>query len=348
MKKHYLLSLSILLILLSACQPVKNEPVVKQQSTKPSIVNTDAEMAKIKAKVEQLRLAMKRRAEEDARQQAEIERLKRELEAERQALAAEMAKQKAKPSLKTQKPSQRKFFRDRLKEGSLGPEMVWIPAGQFEMGDLQGDGTSSEKPVHRVFVKRFAIGRYEVTFAEYDRFAKATARNKPNDWGWGRKKRPVINITWDDAVAYTKWLSEQTGKPYRLPSEAEWEYAARAGTKTKYWWGNEIGSNRANCWNSDSQWSGSQTAPVGSFAPNHFGLYDTVGNVWEWLADSWHQNYKDVPTDGSVWEEAGAYRLKRGGSWDSYPYLCRCANRAGNSTNSRLDNLGFRVALSGV
>ncbi len=341
MKKR--LSLSILLILLSACQAVKNEPLVKQQFTQPSRVNTDAEMAKIKAKAEQRRLAIKRRAEEDARQKAEIERLKRKLE--RQAVA----QQKAKPSLKKKKKkktSQRKFFRDRLKEGSLGPEMVWIPAGQFEMGDIQGDGTSSEKPVHRVFVKRFAIGRYEVTFAEYDRFAKATARNKPNDWGWGRGKRPVINISWDDAVAYTKWLSQQTGKPYHLPSEAQWEYAARAGTNTKYWWGNEIGSNKANCWDSESQWSGNQTAPVGSFAPNPFGLYDTVGNVWEWLADSWHQNYQDAPTDGSVWEEAGsAYMLKRGGSWDSYPYLCRCANREGNSTSGKLDNLGFRVAL---
>ena len=138
-----------------------------------------------------------------------------------------------------------KVFRDRLKNGSKGPEMVWIPAGTFRMGDIQGGGDSDEKPVHRVSVNKFAMGRYEVTFAEYDQFAQATGRKKPNDQGWGPGNRPVINVSWDDATAYTEWLSQQTGQSYRLPTEAEWEYAARAGSETKYWWGNKIGSNKA-------------------------------------------------------------------------------------------------------
>jgi hypothetical protein len=138
---------------------------------------------------------------------------------------------------------QSRIFRDRLQDGSEGPEMVWIPAGDFQMGGSY----SSEKPVHQVSVSAFAMGRYEVTFEEYDRFAEATGREKPGDEGWGRGNRPVINVSWNDATAYMEWLSTQTGKKYRLPTEAEWEYAARAGTDTKYWWGNEVGSNQAAC-----------------------------------------------------------------------------------------------------
>ncbi len=217
-----------------------------------------------------------------------------------------------------------KFFRDRLQDGSLGPEMVRIPAGRFRMGDIQGGGDRDEKPVHRVSVSEFAMGKYEVTFAEYDKFAQATGRKKPDDKGWGRGNRPVINVSWNDAVAYAEWLSQQTGKEYRLPTEAEWEYAARAGTKTKYWWGNKIGNNRANCDGCGSRWDDKQTVPVGSFAANPFGLYDTVGNVWEWVADPWHSNYKNAPNDGQVWKTGGdnSSRVLRGGSWkDGQRYL---------------------------
>ncbi|OAD19441.1 secreted protein containing Sulphatase-modifying factor [Candidatus Thiomargarita nelsonii] len=232
-----------------------------------------------------------------------------------------------------------KYFRSRLKDGSEGPEMVWIPAGSFKMGDMnvtvtsfQGGGDSDERPVHRVSItQRFAIGRYEVTFAEYDKFAEATGREKPNDRGWGRGNRPVINVSWDDAVAYTEWLSQQTGKQYRLPSEAEWEYAARAGTTTKYWWGNTASHEYAN-YGADSCCSGlakgkdrwKYTAPVGSFASNPFGLYDTAGNVWEWCADSWHGTYKGAPTDGQVWRGGDEnYRVLRGGSWFNKPWVAR-------------------------
>jgi len=144
------------------------------------------------------------------------------------------------------KPASKKVFQDRLRDGGLGPKMVIIPAGSFRMGDIQGGGDSDEQPVHRVSIGKFAMGMYEVTFAEYDKFADATGRKKPNDKGWGRGNSPVINVSWNDATAYAKWLSNQTGKNYRIPTEAEWEYAARAGTETKYWWGNEIDKSKAN------------------------------------------------------------------------------------------------------
>ncbi|MFK5970128.1 MAG: formylglycine-generating enzyme family protein [Candidatus Marithrix sp.] len=208
------------------------------------------------------------------------------------------------------------------------PQMVKIPAGKFQMGDIQGGGYDSEKPIHWVTIKQpFFMSKYEVTFAEYDAFTEATSREKLNDQGWGRGSRPVINVSWHDAVAYTEWLTQQTGEQYRLPSEAEWEYAARAGTKTKYWWGNKIGNNKANCASCGSQWDGKQTAPVGSFQANQFGLYDTVGNVWEWCADGWHDNYKNAPTDGSVWKKGNKNRVLRGGSWGFNPNFTRAAFR---------------------
>ncbi|HIE02320.1 MAG TPA: hypothetical protein EYP59_18900, partial [Thiotrichaceae bacterium] len=185
-------------------------------------------------------------------------------------------------------------FRDRLKDGSSGPEMVWIPKGRFKMGDIQGGGDSDEKPVHWVSVKKFAMGRYELTFAEYDKFATATSRKKPSDEGWGRGNRPVINVSWLDVTAYAEWLSTQTGQHYRLPTEAQWEYAARAGTKTKYWWGNDLGKNRAACDGCGAKWGWDakhMTAPVGSFAANPFGLYDTAGNVWEWTCSEYENRY---------------------------------------------------------
>jgi formylglycine-generating enzyme required for sulfatase activity len=241
-----------------------------------------------------------------------------------------------------------KVFRDRLKDGGLGPEMVWIPAGEFRMGDIQRGGWGIEEPVHSVSIKRFAMGRYEVTFAEYDKFAEATGRKKPSDGGWGRGNRPVIYVSWHDAVAYTQWLSQQTGKKYRLPTEAEWEYAARAGTETKYWWGNTASQEYAN-YNSSAKgkdrWE--YTAPVGSFKANQFGIYDTVGNVWEWCADSWHGSYEGAPTDGQVWNGGDeSRRVLRGGSWNDFPKEARSAERNQNTSNWRNNDLGFRVVSS--
>ncbi len=256
----------------------------------------------------------------------------------------------------TPQPVAGKVFRDSLQNGGLGPKMVWIAGGSFRMGD------SYEKPVHRVSIKRFAMGQYEVTFAEYDKFAQATGREKPSDRGWGRGNRPVINVSWHDATAYAKWLSQQTGKEYRLPSEAEWEYAARAGTKTARYWGNDADdacryanvhdktSKKENgfSWTHHNCTDGyAKTAPVGHFKPNAFGLYDMLGNAWEWCADSWHGSYKGAPTDGQVWRGGDeSYRVLRGGSWINRPRIARTAFRFWYVSVVRVGNFGFRVVSS--
>ena len=162
---------------------------------------------------------------------------------------------------------------------SLRLEMVKLPLDEYRRGDIQGDGDRDELPVSKVTIVRpIAVSRYEVTFDEYDLFAGVTGRQLPHDQGWGAGRRPVINVSWEDAVAYADWLSGQTGKRYRLPTEAEWEYAARAGSETAYWWGDEVGDGRANCDGCGSEWDDEKTAPVGSFQANRFGLYDYVND----------------------------------------------------------------------
>jgi formylglycine-generating enzyme required for sulfatase activity len=241
-------------------------------------------------------------------------------------------------------------FRDKLKNGSQGPEMVVIPPGTFQMGDIQGDGSKSERPVHAVRIsKPFSMGRYEVTFEEYDRFAKATGRRLPGDHGFGRGRLPVINVSWNDAVEYAKWLSKQTAKLYRLPTETEWEYAARAGTETAYWWANEMKPGMANWYEGGSRSGGKQTSPIGSFPPNPFGLYDTAGNVLEWVEDCWHENYEGAPQDGSAWKAAGGStcgrRVIRGGAWSNDPVALRSSYRSrGRAGRSRDWDIGFRLA----
>jgi formylglycine-generating enzyme required for sulfatase activity len=265
-------------------------------------------------------------------------------------------------------PQPGEVFQDTLADGSLGPEMVMIPAGTFQMGDIQGVGDDDEKPVHWVSIGSFAMARYEITNAEYVHFLNSVKRRGPAGEPWfytkdedgdshiigtpgnfgvetGYENHPLIMVSWYGVKAYADWLSQQTGKSYRLPSEAEWEYAARAGTETQYWWGNELGTNRANCRNDYCGDSFARTAPVGSFAPNPFGLYDTVGNVWELVADPWHDNYEDAPTDGSVWTEGGSgLFVQRGGSWLILNGLSRAADRSGAGPTSRFYNRGARLA----
>ena len=221
-----------------------------------------------------------------------------------------------------------------------------IPAGRFRMGCVSGrDCNDREKPVHEVTMASFALSKYEVTFEEYDRFTAATGRERAYDRGWGRGRRPVINVSWTDAVAYVGWLSAQTGESYRLPTEAEWEYAARAGSTTAYSWGNEIGHNRANCYGCGSQWDFEKTAPVGSFSANAWGLHDMHGNVWEWVQDCWNNSYQGAPRDGSEWENGDcSRRVMRGGSWSSLHVNLCAAYRIKITTGRRYINNGFRVA----
>jgi formylglycine-generating enzyme required for sulfatase activity len=228
------------------------------------------------------------------------------------------------------------------------PEMVVIPAGSFTMGSSQDEPGHqlTEGPQHNVMIaKPFAVSKFEVTFAGWDACAAhGDCIAHVDDHGWGRDRRPVINVSWDDAQRYVTWLSKITGKTYRLLTEAEYEYAARAGTQTAYPWGDDLGSNNANCAGCGSRWDASQTAPVGSFAPNRFGLYDMVGNVWEWVQDCLHEDYNRAPVDGSAWMtgDCGHHRL-RGGSWASVADEIRSANRARSATADQLSIISFRV-----
>ena len=239
-------------------------------------------------------------------------------------------------------------FADALASGGKGPEMVVIPAGGFRMGSASGLNWGWEEPVHAVRIgKPFALGRREVTFAEWDACAAAGGCGGylPADQGWGRGNRPVIRVTWTRARAYASWLSRETGRSYRLPSESEWEYAARAGTVAKYSWGNGIGRARANCDGCGSRWDGDRTAPVGSFAANAFGLHDMHGNVREWVEDCWNESYAGAPTDGSAWLRGDCtQRVLRGGSWYSSSRTLRAAYRYGSSTDYFFNTTGFRVA----
>jgi len=252
------------------------------------------------------------------------------------------------PVEKTIEPKASESFRDTLKDGSLGPEFVHIPGGTFQMGS--NDGNNDEKPVHTVTVKSFAMGKYEVTFEEYDKFCEATKREKPSDFVWGRGKRPVINVSWNDAKAYVKWLSEQTGKDYRLPSEAQWEYACRAGSVGKYSFGDDVNQLGDYGWygkNSDSK-----THPVGEKQANKFGLYDMHGNVREWLEDNLYSDYDGAPSDGSAWIFGdsnfhllrGLIHLLRGGTWNDNDDGLRCANRNWDIASHWGYEDGFRIS----
>lgn len=236
-------------------------------------------------------------------------------------------------------------FSDPLSDDGRGPRMVELRATEFQMGSGPGSPHFEERPRHRVQLKAFAIAAREVSFAEYDRFAEATGRPLPDDMGWGRGDLPVMQVSWEDARAYAEWLSAQTGRRYRLPTEAEWEYAARGGKDTRYWWGNDLVPGQANCHDCGSDWDGSRTAPVGSFAANPFGLHDMHGNVQEWVQDCYQDNYQAAPGDGRAVETAGcARRVVRGGGYASVADSLRSTARGQLAPDSRLDHVGFRVA----
>ena len=227
----------------------------------------------------------------------------------------------------------------------LVAQMVSIPAGKFRMGDVAGGGKRDEQPPHDVSVSAFRLSKYEVTFAQYDAFAQASGRAAPAAAAQARGQHPVVNIGSSDANAFAAWLSQKTGGHFRLPTEAEWEYAARAGGTSRYHWGESVGRGNANCATCGSAWDNKGTAPVGSFAANQFGLYDMLGNVWEWVADCYNDSYVDAPTDGGVWTKGDcSKRVLRGGSWNSTAEKLRISNRDGLGAAFRFNNNGFRLA----
>lgn len=235
---------------------------------------------------------------------------------------------------------------DREIIGQDGAPMVRIPAGEFRMGSPDGKGNKEEHPVHEVrFTKPFAIARYETTFEAYDRFAQATGRTLPDDDGFGRGRRPVINVSWQEAKDYAAWLSGQTGKRYRLPTESEWEYAAGAGGTDE--WSGTSAQEQLTAYAVYSANSQNRTAPVGSKKPNRLGLYDMSGNVWEWVEDCLHVNYKEAPKDGSAWGKAAGgdcgLRVIRGGSWNSLPGSLRASFRFWDYPVNRYYYTGFRL-----
>jgi len=255
----------------------------------------------------------KRKADEVERQRQAA--LKADEDKARAAAAAAEVERKRAEEAARRVPQPGQTFRDCT---DVCPEMVVVPAS------TAGSKVSIPQPI--------AVGKFEVTFAEWDAcVAGGGCKHKPVDRGWGRGKQPVIDVSWDDATnEYLPWLSKKTGKTYRLLTEAEWEYAARAGTTTKYFWGDDIGKGNANCVGCGSQWDNKQTAPVGSFKSNAFGLYDMHGNVWEWCEDKY-----DASTSS---------RVLRGGSWNDFPDVLRSAFRYSFLPGVRISFIGFRLA----
>jgi formylglycine-generating enzyme required for sulfatase activity len=236
--------------------------------------------------------------------------------------------------------------KDTFKECRSCPEMVVVPAGEFMMGwpETEKGYSDNEGPQHKVMISRpLAIALFELTFAEWDACAAHAdcARDIPAS-GSRRPRLPVINVSWDDAQSYVAWLSKITGKAYRLLSEAEWEYAARAGSTTRYSFGDDEAELDQYSWYSGN--SIYRAHPVGQKTPNAFGVFDMHGNVWEWVEDCYHDDYEGAPVDGAAWTTGDCdARVVRGGSWGSDPQHLRAATRLRNTPANQFNYLGFRV-----
>ncbi|WP_299083113.1 bifunctional serine/threonine-protein kinase/formylglycine-generating enzyme family protein [uncultured Paraglaciecola sp.] len=231
---------------------------------------------------------------------------------------------------------------------SLISSLKVIPSGTFQMGCSNSQYCEdNEQPAHQVTIPSFSMMQSEVTFSQWDVCVDdGGCKYKPSDYGWGRGDRPVMNVSVEDITKeFIPWLNKTTGQIYALPSESQWEYAARAGNLTEYSWGNSIESNKANCDGCGSKWDKIQTSAVKSFNPNNFGLYDMHGNVWEWTQDCWNGSYQGAPVNGSPWKTKGdcRYRALRGGSWDFKPSYLRSASRISFATIYRRFNAGFRL-----
>jgi formylglycine-generating enzyme required for sulfatase activity len=318
------------------------EEVARKAAAKEAARKAVAEEAARKAAAKEA--ARRAAAEEAARKAAAAAAAARKAaqKAAAEAKVAESARRAAQSKAAGTKPSAVKTFKD----CDACPEMIALPAGSFTMGSKSGD--LSEAPPHRVHIGySFAISRFEITAAEW----KACFTDGGCDYLPKRKgmtaASPVHNLSWLDARQYVKWLSKKTGKKYRLPSEAEWEYAARAGTKTEYWWGNAVGEGNANCKNCGGDWNRKRPAVVDSYGANPFGLQGMNGSVWEWVADCWFDSYKGAPHDGSARDRKDCQsRVLRGGSWRNDASYARSAGRFTYDHDVRYVLNGFRVVRS--
>ncbi len=251
---------------------------------------------------------------------------------------------KAAPSTPVQSQKPTPVGNARFQDCPTCPVMISIAPGSFKMGDSAG--RTVESGTHMVAIKTpLAVGRYEVSFADWDQcISDKGCSHRPDDKGWGRGKQPVMNVSLNDVISYLRWLSNKAGKTYRLPSEAEWEYLARGGVPDRWPWGGQPSAKQANCKDCGGQWGGRQSAPVGSFAANKFGIYDAIGNVWEMTRDCKHDSYAGAPTDGQPWLTGDcAYVMVRGGSWDTPKENTYVAIRNWMTTEARHELVGFRV-----
>ena len=255
--------------------------------------------------------------------------------------AIEEARPKAEPEPQIAEPTS---FRDPLKIGGQGPEMVWVPAGSYDMGSNRPGADPDERPQHPVRIDRFAIGRYEVSDAEYGRFARQTGRGLPPIRPSDPNVYPVVSVSWHDALAFTRWLSRETGLRYRLPSEAEWEYAAAAGTTTPYWWGFKVDAEEAACHGCGNHIPRAPGA-IGRFKANPYGLFDSAGNVLEWVQDCYFPAYEGASADGAPREaDRCEDRVARGGGFGTPTRSLRTTKRFRFGAAEGYDDVGIRVA----
>ncbi len=320
----------------AAKEAAAKEAAAKEAAAREALAReVAAKLAAAKEAAAKEAAAREAAAREIAARQAAAREALTKLAAFRQVAATDASASKAPPRFGT-------AFRD----CDDCPELVWLPEGKFIMGELSAAGS----PQHVVTIGYpLAVGRFEITFAEWDAcVAAGGCQRRPGDSGWGRGWQPVINVSWADAQQYAAWLSRRTGKHYRLLTEAEWEYAARAGTESRFWWGDNVGRGDANCADCGSRWDGRQTAPVGSFAANPFGLKDMYGNVSEWVEDCYHDRYWNAPNDGSAWTRdctaATDTRMVRGGEWRSSIVAARSAARSAAAADYLDNRIGFRIA----
>jgi len=301
-----------------------DQQAIKERIIAPRQAEFDRQLQAAQRQEAAQRLNQQRQEEAERLQRQQAEQLRqKQLEAEKR-LEAERQRAKSSQELTID-----------LAQG-ITLELVRIPAGKFMMGSNEDD---SEKPIHEVTIQPFYLGKYPITQEQY----QAVMGSNPSRFKGA--KLPVEQVSWDDAVKFCEKLS-QNDKKYRLPSEAEWEYACRAGTQTKYYFGDDQSKLKDYAWYREN--SGSTTHPVGEKKPNAFGLYDMYGNVWEWCSDRWHENYNNAPTDGSSWETGTVknYRALRGGSWSGDVIYCRSAYRFRINASNRNDFIGFRLVVA--